>query len=642
MSAYPPRTDLFNVHPDPVLLISADRIVISANRAACVAFGDETLVGRKCHEVVFGHGNPCRRCCLTQEPIRPYFVRTASGVKRRTGCADAESLLTSIVFAGEDGRPMCFECIHTVPPLLVGLRAAHNIAGRIAAADSVDAVLSITRGFLAGAGSRPRYRARHYEPDNRRSPQKLTCVWHDEPNGVPSRHYIPHLRGSVLERMTLGNTSSFHAIDHLTLVLVTPYEPDLEFFMQNYQAAQVAENIWEAQADTFRGLRLYRLSNQDSPFVLFQDGLPHCWLDVPFGQSGELVAKISITPEGPAERFTREETEQIALLWTLANLQIKNLLLRDLDKQRLLMEEIHEARNPAFQALASIQVLRERDRERDRKSGAHVDAVDFYIKKNIETAIRMVYFLNDAPNVSRNIPCDVSAAPVNLLSEVLAPIINLFRHNEFLAALNRRSMGTKEINEENLKDLDLDNGDDIKELLFKLGHPYNIHYSAAFGKVQFYLDQYRLQQIFYNLATNASKYRVKASPAFDLKIIRRWDAEFGPNLHLYAPFYVIDVEDSGLGVREDEAKSIFEFGKRGWAATLNRAVSGTGRGLSIVREILLSMGGDIYVENLRTPTRFRVFIPAACTEPAWVDRLENTRLQMNRLRDHLGGKMQPP
>jgi two-component system, OmpR family, sensor kinase len=72
---------------------------------------------------------------------------------------------------------------------------------------------------------------------------------------------------------------------------------------------------------------------------------------------------------------------------------------------------------------------------------------------------------------------------------------------------------------------------------------------------------------------------------------------------------VYAIEDDGPGVAEDEQERIFEPGERGFAAGLNGA-GGAGLGLSLVRRLVRSVEGDVFVEPATSGGRFVIRLPA--------------------------------
>ena len=113
-----------------------------------------------------------------------------------------------------------------------------------------------------------------------------------------------------------------------------------------------------------------------------------------------------------------------------------------------------------------------------------------------------------------------------------------------------------------------------------------------------HVDPRALDQILTNLLENAIKYtepggRIEVRVGSERDRIR------------------VDVEDSGIGIPDEDLARIFERFYRVDKAR-SRALGGTGLGLSIVKHAVQSMGGEISVESrLGEGTTFSVTLPAA-------------------------------
>ena len=102
-------------------------------------------------------------------------------------------------------------------------------------------------------------------------------------------------------------------------------------------------------------------------------------------------------------------------------------------------------------------------------------------------------------------------------------------------------------------------------------------------------DEKRLSQILLNLLGNAVKFthvggvtlRARALPS----------AETLPG-HVLLRF---EVEDSGVGIAEDQVERLFEPFEQ--AGNAEQRVAGTGLGLAISRQLVRMMGGEIRLES---------------------------------------------
>jgi len=103
-----------------------------------------------------------------------------------------------------------------------------------------------------------------------------------------------------------------------------------------------------------------------------------------------------------------------------------------------------------------------------------------------------------------------------------------------------------------------------------------------------YGDEVRIRQVLLNLLSNAVKF-TDSGGFVALRIQGEMDGENIVNM-------TIDVEDSGIGIKKDDMRSLF-----GEYTQLDRensnAVEGTGLGLAISKHIVETMGGDIQVRS---------------------------------------------
>jgi signal transduction histidine kinase/DNA-binding response OmpR family regulator len=113
-------------------------------------------------------------------------------------------------------------------------------------------------------------------------------------------------------------------------------------------------------------------------------------------------------------------------------------------------------------------------------------------------------------------------------------------------------------------------------------------------------DKRSLQRILYNIVGNAIKYSES-----DLVNTRFGFLTYGEDF-----FLSVEVEDYGIGIAEEEIAHVFEpF----WTSDNKKSNEySTGLGLSIVKEIVEKLGGDIAVESMAGQgTRFKFTMPMA-------------------------------
>jgi signal transduction histidine kinase len=149
-------------------------------------------------------------------------------------------------------------------------------------------------------------------------------------------------------------------------------------------------------------------------------------------------------------------------------------------------------------------------------------------------------------------------------------------------------------------------------------------------------DQARVQQILNNLLSNA----IKFTPDGGRIIVSAGRGEAG--------FLVLHVTDTGVGIAADEQAVIFEKFRQGRTAmpggdAMTREHSGSGLGLSIVKELCRLLGGEVLLHSeLGKGSTFTVRLPWVLQEesrvdPAIVADLEEFTKQRFDLRGEAGG-----
>jgi signal transduction histidine kinase len=117
-------------------------------------------------------------------------------------------------------------------------------------------------------------------------------------------------------------------------------------------------------------------------------------------------------------------------------------------------------------------------------------------------------------------------------------------------------------------------------------------------KITILTDRSRLNQIIYNLLLNSIKYAEEDKDKFKIKI----KLEKNRLNELRVRF-----QDYGVGIKEEEKDEIFKPGFRG-SETKNRE-QGAGVGLSICKDLINKMGGEINLVSLKLPTEFQIIFP---------------------------------
>jgi signal transduction histidine kinase/GAF domain-containing protein len=141
----------------------------------------------------------------------------------------------------------------------------------------------------------------------------------------------------------------------------------------------------------------------------------------------------------------------------------------------------------------------------------------------------------------------------------------------------------------------------LKPLLRDRNFSYdNISYrfvdSTQYLKIK--TDRVRLNQVFYNLLMNSIKYAGKDPSKFRIDIkIEKLPSE---------NYCRIVFQDYGIGVEETETKLIFQYGFR--SSQARRSEQGSGMGLSISKDLIAKLGGELMLNQCYQPTEFEVII----------------------------------
>ena len=129
-----------------------------------------------------------------------------------------------------------------------------------------------------------------------------------------------------------------------------------------------------------------------------------------------------------------------------------------------------------------------------------------------------------------------------------------------------------------------------------------------------YGDSGRLRQIIFNIFGNSVKFTEHGTISIHVNHLT--------SNHTTTLF--IDVRDSGIGIPEDKMDDIFAPFTQ-VDGSLTRKYGGVGLGLSIVKKLLLIMGGSLTVENNETQgTTTTVAIPFRNTEPLALENIYHT------------------
>jgi len=98
-------------------------------------------------------------------------------------------------------------------------------------------------------------------------------------------------------------------------------------------------------------------------------------------------------------------------------------------------------------------------------------------------------------------------------------------------------------------------------------------------------DSKRIQQVLLNVLNNAVKFTDEGEVSFDVRLIAKEDDRY----HI-----AFTVKDTGIGMTKEQVKKLFSPFEQG-DISINRRFGGSGLGLSIVKNLVDMMGGEIKV-----------------------------------------------
>jgi signal transduction histidine kinase len=103
---------------------------------------------------------------------------------------------------------------------------------------------------------------------------------------------------------------------------------------------------------------------------------------------------------------------------------------------------------------------------------------------------------------------------------------------------------------------------------------------------------------------NSIKYAKRQREAFriQVEVEEDWDK------------FIVKFQDWGMGIATGFDEKIFEEGFR-TAEAIGRDVAGSGLGLTIARQIMRSLSGDLILYRNAEPTEFHMVIPKSLLQP---------------------------
>ncbi|NKE70460.1 GAF domain-containing protein [Nitrospiraceae bacterium HYJII51-Mn-bac16s-1-B09] len=194
---------------------------------------------------------------------------------------------------------------------------------------------------------------------------------------------------------------------------------------------------------------------------------------------------------------------------------------------------------------------------------------------------------------------DRQKEPLSSIRRNAASLLSLINN---LLDLSKIEAGKIEVNLEefDLEELLQEVFENVKPLLHEKA--VEVHWRLAGPLAPLWSDPQRVRQIFLNLFSNAIKFTDRGSITIS-----------AANQSMPRGI-VLSVEDTGIGMREEDLPSIFDPFRQ-VDGSLTRSAEGTGLGLTIVKKALNLIEGTIEVESaFGKGSRFTVFLPHLATK----------------------------
>lgn len=202
------------------------------------------------------------------------------------------------------------------------------------------------------------------------------------------------------------------------------------------------------------------------------------------------------------------------------------------------------------------------------------------IKTPINIIVSMIYFLKSTQlDQEQNEYINKLESASDLLTKLVNNILNVTKNDKVTNAMNTKEKFV-------LKDLI-----DKIYMIFKEDiEKKNIQWSIESNfdlNIEIYEDKIKLEQIFINLISNAVKYTDKGYIEFGASKINE-------EVNSYDIRFCL--KDTGIGIKREDSIKIFKEFEQTSDPTIKER-EGFGLGLPLVRKLIESMGGKIWVES---------------------------------------------
>lgn len=202
------------------------------------------------------------------------------------------------------------------------------------------------------------------------------------------------------------------------------------------------------------------------------------------------------------------------------------------------------------------------------------------IKTPINIIVAMIYFLKSTKlDQVQNEYVNRLESSADLLTELVNNILNVTKSDKVTNAINTKEQFVLKNSIDKIYSI-------FKEELERKNIQWSIESNFDLD-IEIYEDKTRLEQVFINLISNAVKYTDKGYIELEIE-------KLSENVNSY--YIKFCVKDTGIGIKQEDTLKIFKEFEQTSDPTVKER-DGFGLGLPLVKKIIESMGGKIWVES---------------------------------------------
>lgn len=231
-------------------------------------------------------------------------------------------------------------------------------------------------------------------------------------------------------------------------------------------------------------------------------------------------------------------------------------------------------------------LLKQKNKELDvllNSKNVFIDTIAHEIRTPINTIKGITYLLNQNKGLVTN---EEFIKILNFSSDHLHNLINNFvHHNGFIT--NEETVNTNQVGLINLNNL-VQNIINFYIVEKQNNNKYILNFDSSID-FEVYVDAIKLSQVLINILNNSSKFTTQGNIEFNVKLLNKYLDDSTAKISF-------EIKDNGIGINNEKIKEIFEPFKQE-DDSINYSYGGLGLGLSIVKSIIESMGGEIKIES---------------------------------------------